>query len=337
MKNDFKYKALLNVLKEKKYSGIVSIEEGHQITFQYVSGMENRKLNIPITQDTLFAVASGTKFLTALAIGKLIDMKKMSLDSKAKELYDLKMDSIHPDITIKDLLSHTSGISDYLDEDLLDDQEPISFSVPYKDLINPKDFIPIFSKDPQKFIPGEKFNYNNQGYVYLGIIIEEVSKKSYKDFINDELLMPLGITRSGIYHLSQFPEHTALGYLGNEEDSLTNHDLLPYQAGGDGGAIISNSDMKKIWESFFNYQIISKELVEIFMHPHVVVDEKTNNFYGLGLWLKKANDGIYPYLFGGDPGISFTSSYNPNNGKYNFVASNTSSGVWDIFDELKKM
>ena len=336
MNNDLNYETLVKALQGSKFQGVISIEEGNQIIFEYISGMEDRDKKIPITKDTLFAVASGTKFLTALAIGKLIDQKKLSLDTKAKDIYDLKMDWINPSITIKHLLSHTSGMSDYLDEDLIDDTKPIYFDVAYKDLINPKDFIPIFSRDKEKFSPGEKFNYNNQGYVYLAIIIEEVSNISYKDYINSEILKPLGIERSGIYHLKDYPMHTALGYL-NNEDHQTNFDLLPYQAGGDGGAIISLDDMNKLWKSFFTYQIISIDLVDQFMYPHIVVDEKTDNYYGLGLWLKKEKDSIYPYLFGGDPGISFTSSYNPRNQKSRFAVSNTTTGVWDIFDEFRKI
>lgn len=331
-----KHEEMMRILHDSKFQGVVSIEEGNQVIFQYTSGMEDRDKKIPINKDTLFAVASGTKFLTALAIGKLIDQKKLSLDTKAKDIYDLKMDWINSDITIKHLLSHTSGMSDYLDEDLLDDTKPIYFEVAYKDLINPKDFIPIFSKDKEKFSPGERFNYNNQGYVYLAIIIEEVSKISYKDYINNEILKPLRIIKSGIYHLNDFPEHTALGYL-SHEDSTTNFDLLPYQAGGDGGAIMNLCDMKKLWESFFNFQIISPGLVDQFMHPQVVVDEKTDNYYGLGLWLKKEKDGIFPILYGGDPGISFTTSYHPILKKFKFAVSNTSEGVWDIFDEYKKL
>lgn len=332
-----KCEMLTTIAKEKKFSGVIGIEEDKKIIYQYIKGMENRESGIPITRNTLFAVASGTKFLTALAIGKLIDQKKLSLSSKAKDIYDLKMDFIDPNITIEQLLAHTSGMADYLDEDLLDDTKPIYFDVPFKELINPKDFIPIFSKDPQKFNPGEKFNYNNQAYVYLAILVEEVSKKAYNDYINNDLLKPLGIIRSGIYYLDHYPPHTALGYLNSDEDSLTNLGLLPYQAGGDGGAIFSIDEMRLLWEAFFDYKIISKELVDQFIYPQIVVDEKTNNYYGLGLWLKKDIDGIYPYLMGGDPGISFTSSYKPLTKKHKFAVSNTSHGVWDIFDELKKL
>ena len=332
-----KCEMLTTIAKEKKFSGVIGIEEDKKIIYQYIKGMESRELGIPITRNTLFAVASGTKFLTALAIGKLIDQKKLDLNMKAKDIYDLNMDCIDPNITIHQLLAHTSGMADYLDEDLLDDTKSIYFDVPFEKLINPKDFIPIFSKDPQKFNPGEKFNYNNQAYVYLAILVEEVSKKAYDDYINNDLLRPLGIKRSGIYHLDHYPLHTALGYLNSDEDSSTNLGLLPYQAGGDGGAIFSIDEMRLLWEAFFDYKIISKELVDQFIYPQIVVDEKTNNYYGLGLWLKKDIDGIYPYLMGGDPGISFTSSYKPLLKKHKFAVSNTSHGVWDIFDEFKKL
>jgi len=335
--NNSKYEQLTKTLNEKKFSGLIKIEEHDKLVYQYIQGFENREKNIPITKDTLFAIASGTKFLTALAIGKLIDEKKFTLDSKIKDLYDLKIDSIDKDITVRQLLSNTSGMADYLDEELLDGATHLYFTVPFKDLINPKDFIPIFSKKDQKSIPGERFNYNNQGYVYLAIVVEEVSKKSYKDYINQEILKPLGITKSGIYHLDHYPSHTALGYLNNKEDSLTNLGLLPYQSGGDGGAICTFDELRTLWKSFFEYKIISKELVKEFTKIHATIDEKSNNYFGLGLWLRKTDDEIIPYLLGGDPGISFSSSYSPFTKKYKFAVSNTSHGVWDIFDIFKEL
>ncbi|RJX27186.1 MAG: class C beta-lactamase-related serine hydrolase [Acholeplasma sp.] len=333
--NSQKYEQLTKMANEKKFSGLIQIEENNTLVYQYIQGFENREKHIPITKNTLFAIASGTKFLTALAIGKLIDEKKFTLDSKVKDLYDLKIESIDPKITIRHLLSNTSGMADYLDEDLLDDSVPIHFDVPFKDLINPKDFIPIFSKREQKSTPGEIFNYNNQGFVYLAIIIEEISKIAYKDYINQNILKPLGIFRSGIYHLDDYPQGTALGYLNNKEDSPTNIGLLPYQSGGDGGAIFSFDELRTLWKSFFDYKIISKELVNEFIKIHAAIDEKTNNFYGLGLWLKKKDDEITPYLLGGDPGISFSSSYSPFTQKYTCAVSNTSHGVWDIFGIYK--
>lgn len=325
---------LTHKAKESMFSGIISIEVDDNIKYTYIDGVEDRTTKEPITRNTLCAVASGTKFLTALAIGQLIDERKLSLDTKAKDVYDLNMDWVNPNITIRQLLSHTSGMADYLDEDLIDDTLPTYFDIPYESLVNPKDFIPIFSKDKEKFCPGEKFNYNNQAYVYLAIIIEEVSQKSYQDYINNHVLKPIHIHRSGIYHMHHYPLHTAIGYLDHHETSLSNVGLLPYQAGGDGGAIFSVDDMKLLWEAFFNYKIISKTLVEQYTHIHAVFDETTHNYYGLGLWLKKENDVIYPYLLGGDPGISFTSSYEPKSKTFMFAISNTSEGVWTIFDEF---
>jgi CubicO group peptidase (beta-lactamase class C family) len=332
--NNQMYEGLIKKTLETKFSGVISIEENQKVIYQSIQGLEDREKNTPITRSTLFAIASGTKFLTALAIGKLIDEKKFSLDSKAKDLYDLNMLNIDHRITIRQLLSHTSGMADYLDEDLLDDTEPLYFDVPFRDLIHPQDFIPIFSKREQKFSPGERFNYNNQGYVYLALIVERVSHQTYQDYINQNILKPLGIERSGIYHLDHFPPHTALGYLSNKEDSITNLGLLPYQSGGDGGAICSVDEWGKLWRSFFDYKIISKERVHEFTTVHAVADERTSDFYGLGMWLKKKNSEVYPYLLGGDPGISFYSSYSPSSNKYYFAVSNTTHGVWDIFDFL---
>lgn len=336
MKNST-YDELSKQLNDIQFSGVISIEENQKVIYQVIQGLEDREKHMPITRNTLFAIASGTKFLTALAIGKLIDEKKFNLDSKVKDLFDLNMNNIEPGITIRQLLSHTSGMADYLDEDLLDDTEPLYFDIPFTDLIGPQDFIPIFSKRAHKFDPGERFNYNNQGFVYLAMIVERISHQTYQNYINQTILKPLGILRSGIHHLNAFPAHTALGYISNQEDSLTNLGLLPYQSGGDGGAICSVDEWGKLWESFFEYRIISKELVHEFTKIHAVVDEKTHHYYGLGVWLTKRNDEIYPYLLGGDPGISFYSSYIPNSKRHVFAVSNTTHGVWDIFDDLMKL
>ena len=195
----------------------------------------------------------------------------------------------------------------------------------------------ISSHQKEKFIPGERFNYNNQAYVYLAIIIEELSNQSYKDFINDQILRPLQIERSGIKHLTDYPPHTAIGYLNSTDDSLTNIGLLPFQSGGDGGAIFSVDDMKTLWEAFFDYKIISKSMVDQFVSIHAVEDESSGSYYGLGMWLKKQNNTFVPYLFGGDPGISFVSSYQPTTKKFLFAVSNTSTGVWDIYDDINNI
>lgn len=329
-----KIKQLNQKVKETQFSGVITLSVDNDVVYECVSGMAFRDTNKVNTKNTLFAIASGSKFLTALGIGKLIDEDKLSLDTKAKDVYDLHMDWIDPNITIKQLLSHTSGMSDYLDEDLLDDSMPIYYEVPYDKLVNPKDFIPIFSKDKQKFRPGEKFNYNNQAFVYLAIIIEEITKVSYKNYMNNVILKPLNIYDSGIYHVNEYPSHTAMGYLDNHTSSCINTHLLPYQSGGDGGAIFSAGDMKTLWEAFFDYKIISKALVDEYVSIHATVDEKSSNFYGLGVWLKKDDRGIYPYLLGGDPGISFSTSYRPITKTYMFQVSNTSQGVWDVFDEV---
>ncbi|MDP2425304.1 MAG: serine hydrolase domain-containing protein [bacterium] len=335
--NKVKNQELNQRMKECGFSGLVSIEQHQKVIYQYINGMADRDKKQSINRETLFAVASGTKFLTALAIGRLVDQLKCSLDTKAQDIYDLHLASMNPNITIKQLLSHTSGMSDYLDEDELDDTKPIYFDVPYKDLVNPKDFIPIFSKKKAKFLPGEKFNYNNQAYVYLAIIIEELSNQSYKDFINDQILRPLQIERSGIKHLTDYPPHTAIGYLSQKENSLTNIGLLPFQSGGDGGAVFSIDDMKKIWEAFFDYKIVSKSMVDQFISIHAVEDENSGSYYGLGMWLKKQGNILVPYLFGGDPGISFVSSYQPTTKKFLFAVSNTSTGVWDIYDDINNI
>ena len=85
--------------------------------YERAAGYADRSNQIANTLDTRFGIASGTKFFTALAIGKLIEAQKLAFDTKLKDCIALDFPRYSPEITIRHLLTHTSGIPDYLDEE----------------------------------------------------------------------------------------------------------------------------------------------------------------------------------------------------------------------------
>jgi CubicO group peptidase (beta-lactamase class C family) len=278
-----------------------------------------------LSKDSIYAVASGTKLLTALAIGKLIDGGYFSLDTHAKEILDLGVDTYDDDICIKHLLSHTSGIPDYLDESL--DEQPEVDNINIKQV---KDYLSFFPRRKMDFKPGTKFQYNNSAFVYLALIIEHITHMSYQDYINDNLLSPLGITRSGIFLTSSTFNHKAWGYVDLDQEK-TYIGYIPEMPGGDGGAYMHADDLKHLFKAFMNDQILSPSLKKAFLTPVILADEKTNEWYGLGVWLKKKNDRFIPFVIGVDPGIRMKSFYDQEHDRYGWITSNVESDIWDIF------
>jgi CubicO group peptidase (beta-lactamase class C family) len=312
---------------EKEFNGHMLIIKNDHILFEHVQGFHNKEKNIPISNQSIFHIASGTKFLSALAIGMLIDQKKLTLNTSAKDIVDLKIDMKGYDIKIKHLLSHTSGLPDYLDESI----ENYSAHIQNHELLKTTDYLKYFPNRPLEFEPGKQFKYNNGAYVYLALIIEKLTKMSYQDFINQVLLKPLDITRSGVFSTNKQSNDVAIGYV-DKALKETHFDFIPVMAGGDGGAVLSAHDLIKISFAFYQKKIISKELKNIFIKPYIEVNKKRNLYYGFGLWIHQENEQMIPYLEGGDAGVSFRAYFLPNH--LGWIASNTNHGVWDMIDSF---
>jgi CubicO group peptidase (beta-lactamase class C family)/ribosomal protein S18 acetylase RimI-like enzyme len=319
------FSSLKNKASSKKFNGHMLIIKDDHVLFEHVQGFHDKKKNIPLSNQTIFHIASGTKFLTALAIGILIDQKKLDLDTSAKDIVDLKIDLKGFDVKIKHLLSHTSGLPDYLDESI----ENYSAHILNHELLKTSDYLKYFPNRPLEFEPGKQFKYNNGAYVYLALIIEKISKMSYQDFINQIIFKPLGIVKSGVFATNKQSIEVAIGYVDKALEE-PHFDFIPVMAGGDGGAIMNAYDLNKLRSAFYQNKILSEELKNIFIKPFIEVNKKRNLYYGFGLWLFQKNGKMMPYLEGGDAGVSFRTYFMPNH--LGWIASNTSDGVWDMID-----
>ncbi len=323
------HQILINQAIKQSFSGQIIFIENHHKTVEFFQGYANKEKNSLVHLSSVFAIASGTKFLTALAIGKLIDQNKLSLDSYAKDILDLCIKTYDGTIQIKHLLSHTSGLPDYLDESF--ETEEAYDKIDNTSLLKTTDYLKYFPQESNEFKPGTKFKYNNSAYVYLALIIEKITGMTYQDYVNKEILQPFEITRGGVFSTDALHDDCVVGYIDKNYEK-TNFEAIPVVSGGDGGAYMNAYDFKTIIDAFINGDIISKELARIFMKPQIQVNEEKNIYYGLGLWLKKINNSIIPYLEGNDPGISFKCVFNPSQSSFYWIVSNTEHGVWNCVD-----
>ncbi len=315
------------IIHSPQFSGVVLVSDNDQVILEDCNGYSDRQNEIEININTRFGIASGTKLFTALGIMKLIEEGKLSLEDKALSFLPMLFPTYHQDITIKHLLTHTSGLPDYFDEDLLKEGEALHLAVPYCDLKKPTDYIPILPKTKMKFLPGEDFNYNNSAFVILAMIIEFITG-DYYEWIKTKVLQPANMKSSGFFYMNQLPKNTALGYieLGNGEYQTNIYDL-PIIGGGDGGMYTTVEDMNHFWDAFMNGKIVNNNILKQMITPH---SHGENLLYGLGVWLKKKGDIYLPLIIGQDPGVSFESGYHPVTKRKYTVISNTETGAWKI-------
>ena len=215
-------KVIEQTVNEANFSGVISVKIDGSIEFENAYGYADRSNQIQNTVDTRFGIASGTKFLTALGIGKLIDNGELSLSSRLCDCIGIDFPHISKDVTIHHLLTHTSGVYDYYDEELIEDVDNFQLDIPPFKLKGPKDYIPLFRDGKMKFNPGERFCYSNGGFILLGIVIEEISSMSYTDFIQENIFELCDMSDSGFFSMDCLPERTALGYIDGKDGWRTN-------------------------------------------------------------------------------------------------------------------
>jgi CubicO group peptidase (beta-lactamase class C family) len=336
MKDTQLTKILNRSIEEHAFSGVISIRQQGRALYESAAGYADRSHKVENTLETRFGIASGTKFFTALAIGKLIEAGKLSFSTRLKDCLALNFPRYSPEITIGHLLTHTSGIPDYYDEDKITDFDNFTVSLPWYALKGPRDYLAVFPDEPMKFAPGERFSYSNGGYILLGVVIEELTGLKYQEFVEQAIFKAVGMDRSGYFPFNKLPENTATGYVEEEAGWRTNIYNLPIVGASDGGAYTTVKDVAALWEAFWDGKILSKELVEIYTRPHVKAEtEGEHTYYGHGLWIHENGNGDREEYFSGcDAGVSFKSSVKRVKELQVTVISNTTDGAWPVLRDI---
>ncbi|GMQ60544.1 serine hydrolase [Vallitalea sediminicola] len=333
------FNSLNELIKKNDFSGVISIKKQGEIIYEKASGYADRSNRVENNIETKFGIASGTKFFTALSIGKLIEDEKISLETKVFDIIKYKFDLYSKDITIRQLLTHTSGIPDYFDEDKVDDFDNFFVDIPWYELKEPKDYFPVFPQEEMNFSPGKSFAYCNGGFVLLAAIIAEISKMPYKDYVEQNIFEAIGMNNSGFYPLNRLPENAALGYVKDDIGWRTNIYNLPIVGGGDGGAFTTLSDLYILWDALLSNKILSENMVDLYIKPHVKAEsEGENTYYGHGIWVyEEKGKPVEEYIVGCDAGISFKSAIVREKDITYTVISNTGDGAWSIIKEIVHM
>jgi CubicO group peptidase (beta-lactamase class C family) len=293
------------------FSGTILVVKQGKVLLSKGYGLADQENDVPNTPETKFAIGSITKSFTAMAI--MILKERMLLD-----LQDTICKYISPcppawkAVTLKHLLTHTSGIYNYtLDPGFL----KINTCQEHK----PEEIIPFIKDHPLDFPSGSQFRYDNSGYFLLGMVIEKVTGVDYEAFLQKNILQPSGMIDTGYNRVNAILKDRASGYSLDSWTEQTIH--APCYDGSNsfaaGGLYSTVGDLYKWDQVLYTDQLVSKDsLSEIFTSSVMIVSSEGYNFppgsgvYGYG-WMIGQQSGHRVIKHGGKiPGYaSFLARY----------------------------
>jgi CubicO group peptidase (beta-lactamase class C family) len=242
-----------------------------QIVKTAACGFADLELRVPTTPKTVFQIQSITKTFTSAAILLLADERKLSLDDPIANYLEGTPVS-WTNITIRHLLTHTSGIKDFINEP----------TASLRIEVSEEDVLRATAPRPLNFQPGERYAYSNTNYHLLAMIIRKLTGKWYGDFLRERIFLPLGMTNTRPVSLSALVTNRASGYfwtgLGYRKGDFIAESILSYGGGG----ILSTAPDMALWaQALMSGRILKPEALTQAWTPARLNDGTTSG-YGLG-------------------------------------------------------
>lgn len=337
MDKQMSWNKLVKTQQELKFSGSIHVRRSSKTIFSESFGYAIHSEKIENQTHTRFSIASGSKIFTSIAICKLVEEGKITFDTKIINCLDIDFPYFDKEITIHHLLTHTSGVPDYFDEDEMDDYEVLWETKPMYRVRSAKDFLPMFQYEKMQAKVGSPFKYNNTGYIILGLVIKHISGMNFVDYIEKNIFQTAGMTDSGYFSTDELPERVSFGYIEKPDGTWkTNVFSLPAKGGPDGGAYVTAADMGIFWEALMNHRLLSEEMTRILLTPQENVVEDI--FYGYGGYMELNKLGVVKYIqMGYDPGVNYRSVHYPNQDLSIVVCSNKSEGAYEMVKEIESL
>ncbi len=262
-----------DIITSNKYRGTVYVKIGNALEYIGTNGFSDKDRHTKNSTDTCFRIASLTKQFTAVAVMQLVEEEKLSLDDTIDKYFPSY--KYGKKITVKNLLTMTAGIKDYINKDGDTDTEAytesqIDFKVSKKNSAkeNKKAVMDWIFNQKLNFEPDEKYMYSNSAYFLLGDIIEQVSKTSYESYVEKNILKPTGMMNTGF----ESTDKLAVGYQDIYDNAWTLYPGVGYSA----TSLISNvPDLLKWVDALCTNKLVSEETFKEMTTPY-----KDNYGYG---------------------------------------------------------
>ena len=260
---------------------LVAVASRGEIIHLQTYGMANIELAVPVSENSVFEIGSISKQFVAAAVMLLVEEGKLGLDDAIhRYLPDLPGEWLG--VTVRQLLTHTSGIPDY--------EEIGSYDV-YRFRLTPEEVIRIAHGRPMDFAPGTGSYYSNTGYFLASMIVERIEGQPLGRVLKSRIFDPLGMTQTGMADPESIIPHRAAGYWVNKTGDLINRNPTETSSTlGAGGLLSSAQDMAKWDEALYGTGLLSDES-KTAMWTSMILPNGEDTEYGFG-WAVSPYQGL---------------------------------------------
>ena len=323
-----------------KFRGSALIMKNNRVILEVNQGFADWANQVPNDSDTKYASASAGKAFVAVGILQLIERGKLSFDDTLGQILDMNLHRIDPDVTIKQLLTHRSGVPDYFDESVMEEYEELWIDFPNYKIRHNRDLLPLFIETEMMYPKGERFQYNNTGYVLLAMVIEQITGLEFDQYLQEHVFDVCQMTSTGYYELDRLPAKCAMNYIYCEDskDYRTNIFSVDAKGTGAGGAFITIHDIANFWNGLRDYKLLSADMTHAMLQKQSGDgSDPKESCYGYGFWILDGFGSDIPYFQGSDPGVSFISEYNPEENTVCVLVSNYGDNVWKEMKKIRRV
>ena len=263
------------------FSGVILVAEDGKILMEKALGLRTFEEMKPLQPTDIFEMASVSKQFTAMVVLQCMEKGWLKLDDPVEKYLEIP----YPGISIRNLLTHTSGLPDY--QAIMDAHWDKSKVATNEDIL---EYLRRYSP-PKEFEPGEKYEYSNTGYVLLASIVEKASKRDFIELSREWIFQPLGMKSTDIRTLEEKAAvpNFAVGHLKDEDGNYVNankfhsSDYTVWLGGRKGpGRVSSTARDLLLWDqALYSEKLVKKSTLEEAFSPFTLNDG-TRSFYGFG-------------------------------------------------------
>ena len=285
-------------LEKYRFNGTALVAVNGEIIFEEARGFANFTTKKPIYLESSFQLASVSKPFTALSI---MILKERSLLDYDDLIVKYLPEFPYPDVTIRHLLNHTSGLQNYMF--LVDNYWENDHSISNQEMLN----LMISHNLPLNYLPGRRFAYSNTGYAILALLTEKISGQYFGDFLQAEVFNKIGMTQSFVYDRIRIEQDSnqVIGYYSHSRRSRPyshdpNNEIL-----GDKSVYSTVGDLFKFTQALNNYELVEKAILDE-AYSSTLLRNKYKVNYGFGWRLQEEDN--HNYIFHNGAWHGFTST-----------------------------
>lgn len=314
---------LRDLLQSDAFSGVVAVAIEGRPLIEFTGGIADRRTGRRNAFQTRFATASVSKMFTAVCIARLVDAGRCRFDQPLVSIVPALQSHFDEDVSLASLLSHRSGLGDYID----DDAELPFAGMNVAQLDCAEAFLPYVLQAPRH--PAGTFYYSSAGFILLGLAIEAVSGLPYPAAIAHWVLEPAGMKFTGFPAFDDPPEDMAIGYL---PDGSPNFDHVPRFGGPDGGIVTNVDDLRQFFHCLRDGSLIQESTWQFLCRSVSQIDSVSA--YGHGLFVDTAGGRMWYGHTGSDPGVSARIAFSMESESSIVVLCNCGSVAFHVFHHV---